>query len=66
MGLFKLIRKINVFDPEANKRRVGALDIYSGNVKTSDGKSRPLEIFQDIKFFELFRNGKEVKKRRGC
>lgn len=62
--MLKILRKLNVFDPEANKRRVAALDVYSGEVKTSDGKKRHLEDFQDVKFFEAYKNGKQVKQKR--
>lgn len=61
MKITSLLRKVNVFDPESNSRRVGALDLKTGKVKTSDNKERPLEDFPDVKYFEKYQNGKQVK-----
>ena len=60
----KLCRKLNVFDPSENKRRIGVRNLLTGKVKTSDGKERDLEEFPDYTEFEKYQNGKEVKHRR--
>ena len=55
-------QKVNVFDGE--KRRVGVLDVPTQQVKTSDGKERPLTFFQKlgvVNFFNTRHKGKPIK-----
>lgn len=58
-------QRVNVYDPETNKRRIGVLDCGSQIVTTSDKKKRKLSFFKlfgDVKFFEKMKKGKIVRK----
>jgi hypothetical protein len=57
-------QKINVYDPDASKRRIGVRDTETDEVLTSDRKKRPLKFFMkwgDVRYFGTFKKGKRIK-----